>query len=222
MNDFFSAKNRTLRAKLYWVICLSFFIVISGNSAIAEPGGGTSLKERIIFITHNVYRVEYDFIGIEEANRACQREAEEAGLPGTFLAWISGNSILSSPYYRFEYSTDPYVRVDGKKIAENWIDLTDEELNVPINVCSKGHDYEERLYVWTNTTPQAQIIGRLDVHTCNNWTEAKPHDWTGIYAYRATFGMSNATDRFWTDSEQSANCDSDVMDMHFYCVQQGK
>ena len=53
--------------------------------------------------------------------------AENAGLTGTFLAWNSTDS--DSPADRFFKSNDPYVRVDGVRVAQDYTDLTDGELD---------------------------------------------------------------------------------------------
>lgn len=134
--------------------------------------------QRTIFVTINEYAPQIHFTSVEEADRVCQTEANEEGLPGRFKAWISGTSMISSPYYRFEHSTAPYVRPDGVVVAENWADLTTGSLQAPIVVYANGaelppDDWDNVIYskVWTNTYPTSLPISTERDRVCNNWTE---------------------------------------------------
>lgn len=61
--------------------------------------------------------------GLAGADKICQGLAEAAGLPGTYLAWLTDSK--QSPVTRFTPFNGPYALVGGSKIANDFVDLTD-------------------------------------------------------------------------------------------------
>lgn len=60
----------------------------------------------------------------------CQTLADAAtpsALGGTYKAWISNSTTNATD--RLTHSTTPYVQVDGTKVADDWADLIDGEIN---------------------------------------------------------------------------------------------
>ena len=109
--------------------------------------------------------------GLGGADAKCDARASEAGLSGTFKAWLSDSGCGPADGCRdFTQSTLPYFRVDGVRVADDWADLTDGSLQASINVDEFGDD-QDIADAWTNT----QIDGSIDVmdsaSNCNEWME---------------------------------------------------
>ena len=65
--------------------------------------------------------------GLDGADALCQAHADDAGLVGTYFAWLS-TSNDDDPESRFTRSVLPYVRADDVSLADNWDDFVDGEL----------------------------------------------------------------------------------------------
>jgi hypothetical protein len=142
--------------------------------------------------------------GLAGADFLCQDLAESAGLPGTYKAWLSDST--ASPSTRFVRSKGPYVLVNGKRIADNWQDLTDGSLDIPINVTQTGSKAADSTSVWTYTKADGTAID-ANTNTCGNWAAATGDGDVGSDTSR------NAT---WTDNGAAA-CNTG---QHLYCFQQ--
>jgi len=114
--------------------------------------------------------------GLGGADAACQQLADQAGLPGVYLTWLS--TFDTSPAARFNHWVGRYVRVDGVVIADNWNDLTDGTLDAPLNLDEHGNPppVSNACFsanpVWTNTDTDGTKHEGGD--TCQGWT------WSGI------------------------------------------
>jgi hypothetical protein len=131
----------------------------------------------------------------------CQQSADNAGLPGTYKAWIS--AATDSAADRLVHSPTPYVRTDGVTVASNWDDLIDSQLSAPIQIDESGNDAGDR-FVWTGTEPD----GSYDTSdSCGSWVNV-----SGI----TSAGESNQTASVWTVAtfEPCSNNHS------LYCLQQ--
>jgi hypothetical protein len=100
------------------------------NSSTPEP---TNCR-KLVFVTSQMY--DGNLGGLAGADAKCQARAQAAGLPGTYMAWISTSQ--GSPSTRFTRSTTPYVLVNGTVIANNWNDLTDGTIAAMITVTETG------------------------------------------------------------------------------------
>jgi len=73
---------------------------------------------------------------------------------------------------RLVHGDKPHRRVDNKAIANDWSDLTDGKLAVPLSVDENGIDiktanaFDLKGFVWTGTT----AAGATTTETCGNWT----------------------------------------------------
>jgi hypothetical protein len=141
--------------------------------------------------------------GLAGADAICQTLAQAAGLPGTYKAWLSDST--ASPSTRFVRSTGPYRLVGGSKIADNWKDLTDGALQVPIIVTETGAGVASATAVWTHTHPNGTALTSAD--HCGNWSTATGDGDVGDLTAR------NAT---WTVDDTLA-CTSGG---RLYCFQQ--
>lgn len=140
--------------------------------------------------------------GLSGADAICQSLAAAAGLPGTYLAWLSDAS--SSPRSRFTQATVPYVLADGQAIADSWSDLTiGLGLNRLLNQTETGTALNDGIIdVWTNSTSQ----GFARAYHCEGWTSTTTTGW---------FGNAESTNN-WSD-EGTRACGSGA---RLYCFQQ--
>lgn len=152
-----------------------------------------------------------DIGGLSGADAECQRLANAAGLPGTYLAWLSGpNTSVAS---RFTKATVPYTLPGGEVVAKSWADLTDgDALRHAIDQTESGAAVSganaNSFRAWTNTTGNGGAGGADPNGNCANWTseEAAP---TG------NFGKTTSTTQ-WTAGEFQ-QC---LASARLYCFQQ--
>jgi hypothetical protein len=147
--------------------------------------------------------------GLKGADDVCEVLAEDAGLPGTYMAWLSDTT--GSPASRFTRATVPYVRVDGLSVADDWDDLTDGRLKRPINVTEQGQVLgppTSNNWVRSNTTNSGERqTGRND---CENWINGSSGTLFG------NTGDAQSINAAWTNSGFQG-CNTSV---RLYCFQQ--
>jgi hypothetical protein len=144
-----------------------------------------------VFVTSKTY--DSNLGGLTGADAKCQKEADDPAsiVPsGTYRAWLSDGT--NSPNSRFTRSSSPYVLANGKKIAENYSDLTDGSLLNPINLGPNGKPVGYQPY-WTGTYPDGSSA-RIDETsgTCGAWAVDPP---------AKTWGMNGHTSKksgLWT------------------------
>jgi len=161
-------------------------------------------SNRFVFVTSRAYNGNLG--GVEGADAKCQQAANDAGLFGTYLAWISDGS--QSPATRFDRSVVSYTRIDGQVIASNWNDLTDGNLISTFNRDEYGNTLQPyaNVYVWTGTTASGNSANKAD---CGGWrsTSGSGHG-----------GRTEYTDGNWTDRTFQPPCSA--VFMHLYCFEQ--
>ena len=143
--------------------------------------------------------------GLAGADAKCQVEADAAGLPGTYKAWLS--DLTESPATRFYHSLGGYLQVNGTVVADSWADLTSGSLQQPIMVTADGSHVGEA--VWTGTRAEGHS-GAINIQkNCNNWTSADG-------SYRGVTVFTYTSDYQWTFS----NTESCNNIRNLYCFQQ--
>ncbi len=145
--------------------------------------------------------------GLTGTDAICQQRAGAAGLPGTYMTWLSDDT--GSPSTRFVQSTGPYRRVDGVKVANNWADLTDGLLSASISVTEIGGTVpsDATHSVWSNTETNGTTVGD---QVCATWASSG-----GGIGGGAT-GLTIATTFVWTN-QNGADCNGGL---RLYCFQQ--
>jgi hypothetical protein len=178
----------------------------SGTGGVAGSGGmggaaGTDagVSERRIFVTETVQNA--NFGGLDGADQLCATQASEAGLEGEFKAWLSTSSV--SVLDRLTHADGPYVLVDGTRIANDWSDLVDRSILVPINRDANG-DLQTG-DTWTGTL--ATGFSYLD-DDCAGFTSGS----AGV----ALCGQSAATSAAWTQNI-TPGCSTPL---RLYCIEQ--
>lgn len=166
-----------------------------------EDGDGCShvcLKEfRRVFVTSQNYTG--DLGGIAGADSKCQVAASNAGLPGTFRAWLSSSE--SSPALNFVKSTVPYRDVMDVVIVDDWDALVAVEsgssyLKASLNRTESGGVATSGPHpcmpppdvdvVWTNTNAAGNPLA--ESFSCTAWTGGG----------QGEVGRLSVTDSSWT------------------------
>lgn len=158
--------------------------------------------ERVVFATTKDYGG--GFGGVAEGDQRCQSQADGSQNPRVkgrkFMAWIStsANAVAG----RFPKGTKAYVRPDGAKIANDWVDLTNGDLLVGIALNEDGAQPGGSGRVWTGTNNN----GTASAANCGNWKD------TTLAGQRGNLGGAGSG---WSD----ANNDSCGSPGHLYCFE---
>ncbi|MFH1175078.1 MAG: putative metal-binding motif-containing protein [archaeon] len=143
-------------------------------------------------------------MGLDSADAICQGDAEAAGLPGEWIAFLSSStrniaSLLGDATYK---------TVAGNNIADSKADLLDGDINTAIQG-PWGNEYYSYYGndVWSGTTYQGMNTG----YNCQNWNN-------GLYSASGTEGYVSFAGEgggWWVNLGESG-CD---YLLPLYCVQ---
>ncbi|MFN8663138.1 MAG: hypothetical protein U0075_14720 [Thermomicrobiales bacterium] len=149
--------------------------------------------------------------GLDGADAICQTRADANTLPGTYAAWLSiGDGPNESPASgRFRHSGQPYTRLDGVTIADDWADLISGSLDAPLNVSETGTAAGPGTTVWTNTRADGTTGGDDPGADCLDWSTM-----SGIPGNVGDIGYSSAQ---WTERSSNVLC---WVLSRLYCFQQ--
>lgn len=136
----------------------------------------------VVFVTAPTV-VPAELGGLTAADTICQTTADQALLPGTYIAWLSTST--TNAIDRLAGSRG-WVRTDGIPFADQTTDIVAGNLLSPISLLADG---TEQVFgnptVATGTTPAGVVNA-----TCNDWTSL-----TGSF----TEGSLAATSREWSN-----------------------
>lgn len=168
------------------------------DSSTVSVGTGPSPDERRVFVTSEVF--PGDFGGVEVGDAACQRLADDGDLGGAWKAWLS-DGVLEGPMDRLENATVPYVLVGGDRIAQDWDDLVDFSVEVPVDHDERGRQVPDALG-WTGSTP----FGTCCPPSCEGFTSVEGT------------GMAGTTAR--TDNWAAGTLPECAESHHLFCIEQ--
>lgn len=164
---------------------------------------GAQVDGSRVFVTSTKY--DGNLGGLLGADDRCQTQADAAALGGTWLAWLGDGR--EGPAMRFVQSEDEYRLVTGEVIAEDFADLIDGTIAVPINIDETGTPLpdDDDMIVWTAV-----------FHTGGEPTPVNCEGWTVADESIVPTGLASATDSGWTVSAPFA-----CSEMHrLYCFEQ--
>lgn len=151
-------------------------------------------NEKTVFVTRATF--DSNLGGLKGADDKCQAEADSPAsiVPtGIYMAWLSDGT--DSPNTRFTKSSHPYVLPNGKKVAENYIDLTDGSLLGPINLGPDGKPIGYQPF-WTGTNPDGTSV-QVDAFSgaCGGWAGDPPAGKWGVNGHTVKKATSWTYDR---------------------------
>jgi hypothetical protein len=156
--------------------------------------------------------------GVAGGNADCQAEANAAGLPGIYKAWLS-DSLGNSPSTTFSQSTVPYVTPNSglTHVAENWSGLTSGNIENTIAYTATGGAVNDASNgIWTGTL----ATGLPAPNSCTNWTDGTlPTDTGSIGEGAPPYPTTNS---YWSyDAGASPdNCAGLYGPFPLFCFQQ--
>lgn len=162
-----------------------------------------------VFITSTTYKGNLG--GLAGADAKCQERANAANLEGIWKAWLSDSTTSAAS--RLAHSSSPYKLLNGQIVANNWADLTDGSLAVPINVTEFNTTLgDERVWTYTN------IDGSISNQPLTNISNGNCYDWTYSVSSDNSWGKHGWTtnNHEWTYG-LGWKCDSNY---HLYCFEQ--
>jgi len=177
-------------------------IADAGTGGDAMPSGGgadAAMLSKRIFVSSLLFTGNLG--GPVGADAKCQTLATVARLQGDWKAWLSTRSAAIRN--RSTMAVISYVRVDGVRVANNWADLVDGNLQNPILLNENGAAEEGD--AWTGTLFDGTSSSAGD---CAGYTS----DGVGTGHCGTLFAINAG----WTDIFRP-NC---VLPLHLYCLEQ--
>jgi len=178
-------------------------------AACGGSGGGGSSEPRTMFVTADGFTGDFrtqglGTDGIDGADALCAFKASNAGLPGTYLAWMS-----SAPTNAIDRMADggPWLRTDGARAFADRAALA----GVP-EVLVNFDEHAQMLapapdnFVWTGT----HTGGTASQRDCDHWTN-------GTGGINGEFGQADNLAQ-WTES--SATATGCLPRFRLYCFEQ--
>jgi hypothetical protein len=159
------------------------------------------------FLTVNRYTP--NFGGLAGADAVCLAEATAQTLGGSWKAWLG--DATGSPSTRFSKTAHAYIRLDGQKIANNFSDLSDGMIAVPISVMANGvMDGNTMDQAWSNVNTDGTTVN--NAVSCANWTSLSS-------TLGGNAGVIGGVSSSWTFAGGPA-CSAPGNDLHLYCFEQ--
>jgi hypothetical protein len=162
---------------------------------VVTGGGGCDAATTValrVFVTAHQFSAALG--GLAGADTLCQTAATNAGLKGTFVAWLSDDQ--TSAKSRICDTTASFVLVDGTPVAIGVAGLTSNQLLHAIDVTEMGVAAptmptacgDTQLAVWTGT--EYTGAGQPG-YNCQNWTSSSS-------SADGVVGFAQATNGSWT------------------------
>jgi hypothetical protein len=186
----------------------SDWVAIGKPSECTQASCGGDSSEKVVFVTQVPGNASV-IGGVAGADEICRSEALEAGLSGSYKAWIADSDPNSAPATRFTQASVPYVNVKGDTIASDWADLIDGTLSNDIIFSEEGRD-ETINGVWTNVLEDGTQDGSGATFHCNDWTAGSSGD-------SGSRGHKRRTNSSWTNDVDGVGCH---VGSHIYCFEQ--
>ena len=215
------------------------------NDCDGNVDEGGVCADKIVFVSSAVYDGNFGNGApgphFTAADAVCQTLASNAGLGGTFKAWLSGrpdgfgcgdgsgsDCAGQDVVDRFTQNPGPYQMPDvaNTKVADSWADLTDGTLDHAIDRDENGNLFTGTDRVWTNTTTSGfaadvtRTCGKgpaTDTGVYGAWSCGAPTWTAGDCQFQSgRFGLANQTNSTWTSSSNEG-CHNLY---HIYCFEQ--
>jgi len=209
--------NRSVAWILILIILLILILLFLRYCQPDSDNSGGNNDSHIVFVTSQTY--DGNLGNFSGADAKCQTAAQNAGLSGTFKAWIGGRMDdtgngggTQNVSERMTHSTGPYSLTTGAKVADDWNDLTDGSLDHGIDRDENGNLVSGS--VWTNTKTNGKAFDhRRDCGPGGSQADV----WGSADQFESGhFGNIGDTGSTWTSNTNTACTNS----FHLYCFQQ--
>lgn len=162
------------------------------SSSTGDPGP----QPNIVFVTSQPVPETVDMVA--EADALCVALAQDAGLPGEFVAWLSTEKVAAIDRLR---GARGWVRPDGLPFADRPSDIVEGRIFFPPVLDELGAEVRNRRAL-TGTSALGQASSNCE-------------DWTATADVSVTRGNPGATFSAWT-SDGTMGCD-DLQSLGVYC-----
>lgn len=180
----------------------------SGGSTDSTDGTGDTTTGGLpdgfnwMFVTAQTF-VPGELGGLAAADGVCQQAATDAGLGGTYVAWLS--DATTDAKNRLAGARN-WWRVDMLPFADQVNDVINARILYPPRIDEHGVDHPAATVLTATGADGVKVIDD-DLGTCADWSE--------IGGGSATGGISDAGDELWTDWRAlPVDCDTA---QHLYC-----
>jgi hypothetical protein len=148
--------------------------------------------------------------GLRGADELCQELADDAGLSGTYVAWLS-----DSEHSAEERLGDArgWVRTDGRPVADTRKQLSNSELFYPIHLDEQGnrvHSSPTEGVVLTGSLPDGSADAGEESDFCADWTDDS--GWGAVVGSTDHGGPSWSSRGPYTFAQESCKAS-----LHLYC-----
>lgn len=179
-----------------------------------------TLATKKVFLTTNMQST--DFGGLTGADNICQAAADATSIGGSWKAWLSSSTVsvkqrfTNTPIYR---NNTKFTLVDGTKVADNWVDLTDGSLDRHIDMFADGKTFDYSVPGWslvlTNTGTDGNSLATQPEDTCGDFTvNNNGKVFIGSFAnFQSDWEFSR-----WTNLTNEVKCSSTYY--RLYCFEQ--
>jgi hypothetical protein len=192
---------RLRRCELVWLLTLGCgriaFDPLGGDSGVTVDGDPS--RPNVAFITSGATVGALNGVGgIVGGDQICSDEAMQAGLPGTFIAWVSTTAV---PITARLTGSRGWIRSDGEPLADTVEDLIAGKMFNPLDRLPDGSRVQGILEVWTGTGPTG-----LATNNCLDWTSSNngtngvfglPTFSMPIFTNTAAFGICSSLQRLY-------------------------
>ncbi len=164
----------------------------SSSSSSGDPGP----QPNIVFVTSQPVPVSAGVVA--EADGLCAALAQDAGLPGEFVAWLSTTEVGAIDRLR---GARGWVRPDGRPFADRPADIVEGRIFYPPVLDELGAEVRNRRAL-TGTSAVGEAAANCE-------------DWTAVADISVTRGDPGATFSAWT-TDGTQSCE-DTQSLGVYC-----
>lgn len=182
--------------------------LVDADPVVDAPSDAAPLPipsgHNLVFVTHGVYAGNLG--GLVGADAICNNEARTAGLPGTYVAWLSTPGTPASS----RLAGRGWVRRDGLGVVDTIADLKAGKMLRPVRLDAYGYDVGHAT-AFTATGMDGTYRDVYASNSCDGWTTASAS------LLPAAAGYTDGTAAGWTDHINPTGILTCGSREHLYC-----
>jgi len=152
-----------------------------GDAAAADAPTDAGLPGNLVFVTSSQH-LPVELGGLDVADAVCAGRAAAAGLPGTYIAWLSTSAVAARDRLG---AARGWRRVDGRPVADTVADLLGGRIFYPIRIDEAGGDAIGSTTMVTGTFSGGAGGGAWACadwsDPAGNYTSGRAHGTTGVW-----------------------------------------